>query len=257
MNPQPLVALYATCLVDTFRPRVALAAAQLLERAGCRVEAPPLQTCCGQVAYNTGNLEAARAAARQVIDSLAPYAIVVLPSASCAGMIVNHYPRLLADDPAGLARARDLAGRCHELLAFLDGRPGNPASAAACNEGPVTWHDSCSGLREMHTREQPRRLLARGGVEVREMADTETCCGFGGTFCAKFPEISARLADDKLDRARATGARTLLGGDLGCLLHLAGRASRIGVDIEVRHAAEVLAGGPPEAPIGRPEEDGK
>ncbi len=250
MNPKPLVALYATCLVNTFRPQVGLAAIELLEQAGCRVEVPELQTCCGQVSYNSGDTEAARGAARQVIDTLAPYAHVVLPSASCAGMMIHHYPRLFHDDLQWLSRARELAGRCHELLGLLDRLQAQPRPGWSA--GAVAWHDGCAGLREMHLQDPPRRLLARSGIEVREMAESETCCGFGGTFCAKFPEISARLADDKLDHACATGAHTLLGGDLGCLLHLAGRARRRGLDITVRHVAEALAGEPLEPPIAYP-----
>ena len=235
------MALFATCLADLFRPSVAFASIQLLEEAGCEVVVPEGQTCCGQPAYNTGDYEATVPLARQVISLLEPYDYVVIPSGSCAGMISHHYPRLL--DGEWRQRAQELAAKTYELTTFLAEvaklertHPLEPARG-------VTYHDSCAGLRELGIRQQPRALLQQlCNVTVTEMDQTDVCCGFGGTFCAKMPEISAKMADDKLANASRTGAGILTGGDLGCLLNLAGRARRESVDIEVRHVAEILAG---------------
>ena len=217
------VALFATCLADLMRPSVAFAAVQLLEDAGYEVVVPEQQTCCGQPEYNSGDRRGARALARRTIEQLEPYPYVVLPSGSCAGMLRHHYPRLLDDEWA--ERARALAGRVYELTAFLDDVAAYqpPRSAAT---GPVAYHDGCAGLRELGVREQPRRLLQTAGVEVRELTQRDVCCGFGGTFCAKMPEISANMSDEKLRDILASGAEEVVAGDLGCLLALAGRARR-------------------------------
>jgi L-lactate dehydrogenase complex protein LldE len=239
---QPQVALFVTCLADLFRPSVAFDSIKLLERAGCSVVVPTQQTCCGQPAYNSGDYDATVPLAKQVIEMLEPADYVVVPSGSCAGMICHHYPRLL--DGQWQRRAQDLATRTYELTTFLtDIAPLPPRKVKTAALPPVTYHDSCAGLRELAIREQPRRLLRDiCGVEVNEMQQTDVCCGFGGTFCAKMPEISAKMASDKVNNAVATGARILAGGDLGCLLNLAGRARRMGETIEVRHVAELLSG---------------
>ncbi len=253
----PRVALFATCLVDLFRPSVGFAAITLLERAGCRVEVPDAQTCCGQPAYNSGDQASAAAIARQVVAAFEGYDAVVVPSGSCGGMIRVHYPDLFDDDPPWRARARALAARTFELLSYLvDVRGADPAAlvAGARVDGRVTYHDSCSGLRELGIKAQPRRLLAAiEGLELVEMADTEVCCGFGGTFCVKYPEISNRMVGDRAAAITATGAGTVLAGDLGCLLNIAGKLSRDGAPVAARHIAEVLAGATQEvAPIGQP-----
>ena len=239
---RPRVGLFVTCLVNTMRPSVGFAAVRLLEQAGCEVEVPAAQSCCGQPAYNNGDYDTTRSLARQLIEAFEGYDYVVGPSGSCMSTIRNDYPRLMADDPAWSARASALAQRSHELMSFLVDVL-HAAAPAAVFEGQATYHDSCSGLRGLGVKAQPRELLAGvGGLQLTEMADTEVCCGFGGTFCVKYPEISTRMADDKLANASKTGADTLLGGDLSCLLHLAGRARRQGLPIRVFHAAEVLAG---------------
>ncbi len=246
----PRVALFVTCLADLFRPSVGHASLALLERAGCEVVVPAEQTCCGQPAYNAGDLAATRPVARKVIAMLETADYVVVPSGSCAGMISHHYPRLFEGEWRD--RALEVAARTFELTTFLEEvvRVG-PAGSDLPDPGTVTYHDGCAGLRELGIREQPRSLLRRlRGVEVTELAQGEVCCGFGGTFCARMPEISSKMVDDKLDNAIATGARTLLGGDLGCLLNIAGRARRLGQDIEVRHVAELLAGDPDDPAIG-------
>jgi L-lactate dehydrogenase complex protein LldE len=247
------VALFVTCLVDLFRPSVGFAAVKLLEEAGCTVEAPRAQTCCGQPAYNSGDRAAAKAIALQVIDAFAGYDYVVAPSGSCAGMIRQHYPEAFADDQVLLPRAQELAARTWELVSFLVDVRGMRAVAARW-ERTATYHDACSGLRELGVRDQPRRLLATvDGLGLRELPGAEICCGFGGTFCVKYPAISDKMVDDKAADIAATGAEAVLAGDLGCLLNIAGKLTRQGQPIEVRHIAEVLAGMTDDTPpIGMP-----
>src|ERR1700680_722124 len=236
------VALLVTCLVDLFRPSVGFAALKLLEEAGCTGEAPPPQTCCGQPAYNSGDRADAKAIARQVIAAFAGYDYVVVPSGSCAGMVKVHYPELFADEPATLAQAQELAARAWELVSFLV-EVRDMESVAARWERNVTYHDGCSGLRELGVRQQPRRLLASvAGLQLAELPDAEVCRGFGSTFCIKYPEISDKMVSDKAADIAATGAEAVLAGDLGCLLNIAGKLARLGSPIETRHVAEVLAG---------------
>lgn len=249
---RPRVALLITCLVDTMRPGIGFAAVKLLEAAGCEVEVPTPQTCCGQPAYNSGDAADARALARRMIEIFDGYDYVVAPSGSCGGMLKEHYPKLFAADAQWSERARALAARTHELMSFLVDVRGFEQVPGVRFEARATYHDSCAGLREMGVREQPRRLLASvSGLRIEEMKDRGVCCGFGGTFCVKYPAISERLVSDKVACACGTGADTLLGGDLGCLMNIAGRAQREGRELHVYHAAEVLAGMAAEvAPIG-------
>ncbi len=249
------VALFVTCLVDLIRPSVGFAAVALLEEAGCTVEVPRAQTCCGQPAHNSGDRADARAIAKQTIAAFAGYDYVVAPSGSCAAMIRDHYPTLFDDDPALKAKAEELAGRTHELVSFLtDVRgvtqvPGRFAGAA-------TYHDSCSGLRELGVKAQPRALLATvEGLTLNEMPDSEVCCGFGGTFCVKYPDISNQMVGEKTKAIAASGAELLLAGDLGCLMNMAGKLKREGSAVQVRHVAEVLAGHLSEPAIGEPAAD--
>jgi L-lactate dehydrogenase complex protein LldE len=236
------VALFVTCLVDLFRPTVGFAAVKLLEQAGCSVEVPRAQTCCGQPAYNSGGSADTKAIALQVLDAFAGYDYVVAPSGSCAGMIRKHYPGLFADDPAVLPRAQDLASRTWELVSFLVDVRGMRAVEARW-ECEATYHDACSGLRELGVKDQPRRLLASvKGLRLHELPGEEVCCGFGGTFCVKYPDISDKMVTDKAEDIAATGAGAVLAGDLGCLLNMAGKLSRQGRRVEVRHVAEILAG---------------
>ncbi len=250
--PQPRVGLFVTCLVDLFRPSVGFAALKLLEDAGCAVEVPEAQTCCGQPAYNSGDRRDAIAIARQVIVAFEPYEHVVAPSGSCAGMIRKHYPGLFADDPEWRKRAEAVAAKTHELVSFLADVLG-VAAVAARFDGSVTYHDSCSGLRELGIRAQPRRLLKTvAGLELRELPDADVCCGFGGTFCVKYPDISNAIVEHKTAAIAATEAETLLAGDLGCLMNMAGKLQRRGSDMRVRHVAEVLAGMTDHPAIGEP-----
>jgi L-lactate dehydrogenase complex protein LldE len=182
------------------------------------------------------------------VDAFLPYDFTVAPSGSCAGMIAHHFPGLFADDPEYRAKAEALAAKTHELVAFLTDVMG-VERVAARYDGVVTYHDSCSGLREMGVKAQPRALLATvQGLTLRELKDAEVCCGFGGTFCVKYPDISTRMVADKAREVAATGADTLLAGDMGCLLNMAGRLRREGLPVKVRHVAEVLAGRTGEAP---------
>lgn len=238
----PHVALFVTCLVDLMRPSTGFAAVTLLERAGCRVSVPEAQTCCGQPAYNSGDDRDAARIARMTIEALEGHDFVVVPSGSCAGMIKVHYPDLFSEDPEMLARATALASRTWELTSFL-------ADVMDYQPEPVdfsrhtTYHDSCSGLREMGVKEQPRNLLSKAiGSTVTEGASAEVCCGFGGLFCVKYPDISEAMVDKKIADIEATGADVVLGGDLGCLMNIAGRARREGVAVDAWHVAEVLAG---------------
>ena len=236
------VGLFVTCLVDLFRPSVGFAAVKLLEDSGCTVEVPIVQTCCGQPAYNSGDKADAAAIARQVIDAFDLFDYVVVPSGSCGGMIRQHYLGLFAGDPALSQRTQHLAKRTYELVSFLT-EILHLERVDARYEGVATYHDSCSGLRELGIKEQPRRLLRSvAGLSLAELPGAEICCGFGGTFCIKYPEISDRMVADKAADVVATGADTLLAGDLGCLLNMAGKLTRLGKDVRVRHVAEVLAG---------------
>lgn len=237
------VGLYVTCLVDLMRPSIGMAALQLLEQAGCEVVVPSAQTCCGQPGWNSGDRPSARALALKVLDELEGCEHVVLPSGSCAGMIRVHYPELFAGEPGLLARARALASRTYELTEFLvnvlkiDSVPGR-------FEGTLTYHDSCSGLRELGIKQQPRELLGKvPGALLSEMAASEVCCGFGGTFAVKFGEISSAMAQKKCRHIHESGADAVVLGDLGCMLNIEGRLRKDGDSkTQVLHIAEVLSG---------------
>ena len=238
----PHVGLFATCLVDLFRPSVGFAAIKLLEDAGCTVSVPQSQTCCGQPAYNSGDRRDAAAIAKSVIAVFEAFDFVVVPSGSCGGTIKKHYPGLLNDDPEWAPRAEALSAKTHELISFLTDVLG-VAAVSASFEGAVTYHDSCSGLRELGIEAQPRALLKSvDGLTILEMADADVCCGFGGTFCVKYPDLSNAIVEKKTEAIAAAGADTLLAGDLGCLMNMAGKLQRQGRPIMARHVAEVLAG---------------
>ena len=237
------VGLFVTCLVDLMRPRIGFAALKLLEEAGCEVLVPETQTCCGQPAWNSGDRRSAEALAKKTIAEFEGYDYVVAPSGSCGDHIRTEYLGMFADEPAWRDRATALASRTYELTDFLvsvlkvDSVPGR-------YEGMVTYHDSCSGLRSMGIKAQPRALLAKmPGVTVREMEGCEECCGFGGTFSVKFGEVSAAIAARKCANIHASGAPAVVGGDLGCLLNIEGRLRREGDEAtRVLHVAEILAG---------------
>lgn len=238
------VGLFVTCLVDIMRPRIGFAALELLERAGFEVEVPATQTCCGQPGWNSGERASARALAEKLIAEFEGFDYVAVPSGSCAGMIKLHYAEVFAGEGAWLARVERLAAKTWELADFLvniarlDTVPGD-------FRGTVTYHDSCSGLRELGVKEQPRRLLAHmPGVALTEMKNCEECCGFGGTFSIKFGDVSAAIAEAKCENIAASGADAVVLGDLGCMLNIEGRLRRRGDEhTRVLHIAELLAGG--------------
>lgn len=236
------VALFVTCLVDLFRPTVGFAAVKLLEDAGYKVDVPPAQTCCGQPAFNSGDKKDARAIAEQVIEAFEDYDHIVAPSGSCGGMLGRHYTELFAGDAKWEPRARAFSAKVHELVSFLTDI-ANVTSTGASVKALATYHDSCSGLRELGIKAQPRALLgAVEGLTLTELKDSEVCCGFGGTFCVKYPDISNKIVSEKTANIKASGAELLLAGDLGCLMNMAGKLKREGSGIQVRHVAEVLAG---------------
>jgi L-lactate dehydrogenase complex protein LldE len=217
----PRVALFVTCLVDMIRPQIGFAAIRALEAAGCEVVVPDAQTCCGQPALNSGDRDTAADLARRAIAMLEPYDHVVIPSGSCAATVRVHYPEILEHDPEWGPRATALAARTFEILAYLDEVRGwKPEGVALDATG--TYHDSCSGLAPL--------------------AGAETCCGFGGTFCVKYPAISNAIVAEKATAIDATGADLLLAGDLGCLMNMAGKLNREGSKVRAFHAVELLAG---------------
>jgi L-lactate dehydrogenase complex protein LldE len=240
------VGLFVTCLVDLVRPRIGFATLKLLEAAGCEVHVPPTQTCCGQPGHNSGDRRSARALAAKVLEEFEGCDYVVVPSGSCGGMIKTHYADLFPDDVILRDRVQRLAERTHELTDFLV-NVVQLARVPGRFAGTITYHDACSGLRELGVKGQPRALLARvAGLAVKEMDECEQCCGFGGTFAVKFGAVSAAIVDRKCARIRASGADAVVAGDLGCLLNIEGRLRRLGDDqTRVLHVAEVLAG---EAP---------
>ena len=236
------VGLFVTCLVDVVRPGIGFAALKLLETAGCEVVVPASQTCCGQPGYNSGAREVSRDLARKVLAEFRGCDYVVAPSGSCTGQVRMHYVQDLFRDDPERAEFEKLAEKWYELSEFLV-HVLKVADVPGRFDGAVTYHDSCSGLRELGVKAQPRALLAKAGARIAEMADCEKCCGFGGTFSVKLGDISTRMAENKCANIRHSGAKVVAGGDLGCLLNIEGRLRREG-DRETRvlHFAEILAG---------------
>jgi L-lactate dehydrogenase complex protein LldE len=238
------VGFFITCLVDAMRPSIGFAAIRLLESAGCQVEVPLAQTCCGQPAYNSGDRGTARALAEKLLDEFERFEHVVLPSGSCGGMIKAHYADLFAGDPELSRRYSLLQPRVHELTDFLVNVVKIESVQGTGFSGRVTYHDSCSGLRELGVKAQPRSLIGQlPGVTLSEMAQCEQCCGFGGTFSVKYGDISGAIVDEKCDHIEASGADAVVLGDLGCMLNIEGRLRRRGNEgTRVIHIAELLAG---------------
>ncbi len=235
----PTVQLFATCLVDALRPDVGRATVSVLEAAGCEVEFPAGQTCCGQPAFNVGLVDEARAMAEHTLDVLAgAEGSVVVPSGSCASMIVNHYPQLF-QGTAREAEAEELADCTRELTQFLVDDLASDLKAA-CDDCVVAYHHSCHGLRELGIKEQPESLLE--GVATVSPREADECCGFGGLFSIEMPAVSSAILSTKLDRLEECGADTLVGGDVSCLLHMEGGLRRRNAAFRVMHIAELLAG---------------
>ena len=219
---------------------------QLLEDAGCEVSVPQGQSCCGQPAYNMGEKAGVADLARMTIASFEEFDYVVAPSGSCAAMLKLHYPQLLADDEIWAQRAQEFGRKTYELVSFLTDVCDVSSVSAGRLKGKgrkATYHDACSGLRELGIKSQPRSLLASmKGLELVELNDASACCGFGGTFSVNYGDISNAIVEKKTADILGTGADLLISGDLGCLMNIEGKLSRLGLDIEVRHVAEVLAG---------------
>ncbi len=250
MNEPVRVGLFVTCLVDLFRPSVGFAAAKLLEEAGCEVYVPVSQTCCGQPAWNSGDKADTADIAKDVIKAFEEFDYIVAPSGSCAGMLSKHYPELFADNIAWKERSKKFAMKVFELVSFLTDVLKVERVEAAIN-AKITYHDSCSGLRELNIKNQPRKLLnSIEGVTLSEMKNPDVCCGFGGTFAVKYSDISNSIVTEKIENVENAEADLLLAGDLGCLLNMAGKLRRTGAKTEVRHVAEVLAGMTDTPPIG-------
>jgi L-lactate dehydrogenase complex protein LldE len=237
----PNVALLITCLVDSCRPNIGFATVKLLEDAGCKVTVPTPQSCCGQPAFNSGDRKDTIAIAKKNIELFSGFDYIVAPSGSCIGTIRMHYPSLFKDDAQWFSKASLLASKCHEITSFLVDVL-KVTSVDAEYSHPVTYHDSCAGLRELNIKQQPRQLLdSVKGLELKELNGCETCCGFGGTFCVKYPDISNKMISDKVDNIYDTGAHTVLAGDLGCMMNIEGKLSRKNKTTRVYHVAEVLA----------------
>lgn len=236
----PQVQLFVTCLVDSLAPEVGRATVDVLERAGCQVEFPIEQGCCGQPAFNVGLLEDARTMAGHTLDVLdGSEGWVVIPSGSCTVMITHHYQDLFAGTDRE-EQAKRLAGRVRELTQFLVDDLDS-ASRAGCDGCAVAYQYSCHGLRELGLGHQADRLLEE--TNRVDLEGDEVCCGFGGVFAIEMPAVSAAIMNEKLDRVEASGADTLVGGDISCLLHMAGGLHRRGSDIAVRHIAELMGDG--------------
>ena len=232
--------LFVTCLVDQFYPEVGESVVNVLERLGVDVEVPAQQTCCGQPAYNSGYWDDARAVAARFLDIFDGKWPIVVPSGSCGAMVKHHYEALFRDDPVQLEKSRKLGKRLYEFSEFVVDVLGRP-DAMGLNEGAITYHSCCHLMRELGIDEQPRGLLdGVEGADFRPLERADVCCGFGGTFAVKMSDISTAMLDEKLDNVEATGAKTLVAGDAGCIMHMAGGLRRRGSPVRVAHLAEYL-----------------
>jgi len=241
------VGLFVTCLVNTMRPSVGFASITLLEQAGCTVEVPEKQSCCGQPAFNSGDDEGTRQIAYETIKQFENFDYLVVPSGSCAAMIKKNFVDLFKDQPEWRIRAEKLASITYELLSFLvDICDFDPKGVEL--DGSYTYHDSCSGYRSLGVYEQPRKMLSSvEGLEHKPLNNHSECCGFGGTFCVKYSDISDKIVEEKVENVLATEVDYLLGGDMGCLMNMAGKLNREGnKEITALHTAEVLAGLAPQ-----------
>lgn len=236
------VSLFIQCLVDSMFPEVGEAMVRVFDRLSIPLTFPEGQTCCGQPAYNSGYRREAAAAARHFIEVFEGAEAIVCPSGSCVHMVRHHYPELFADDPVMAARARAIGARTFEFTEYLVDVLGI-TDVMAEYPGTVTYHDSCHLSRGLGIARQPRRLLdSVRGLELIEMVDSDTCCGFGGTFSINYPEISVAMVDAKIANILATGADAVVGCDISCLMNILGRLSRRGEKVKVLHIAQVLAG---------------
>ena len=235
------VSLFVTCIVDQVFPQVGIAITQVLERLGYQVDFPKAQTCCGQPAFNSGYTEEARKIARHFLDVFRDSETIIVPSGSCTSMISHHFADIFENDPQLLAEAQALEPRVFEFSRFLLEVAG-VEDVGARFDGVVTYHDSCHALRELRIKAGPRKLLSKvRGLTLVEMTTAEECCGFGGTFSIKFPEVSGAMARTKIDSIQQTGASNIVSIDSSCLMQLQGVIDRAGLPIRTLHLAEVLA----------------
>jgi L-lactate dehydrogenase complex protein LldE len=244
MTKPTSVQLFATCLIEAIRPQAGLAVVTVLEGLGLTVEYPEAQTCCGQPAFNAGAWDEARLMARYTIDVLSQSpAPVVVPSGSCADMLIHHYAELMADDPVYGPRAKSVAARTYEFTQFVVEVMGVTNFESKFN-GKVTYHPSCHLLRGLNNRVAPQQLLANlKQAEVVELPGAEECCGFGGLFAVKMSDISGAMLNRKLDAIESTEAQTVVACDISCLLHIGGGLHRRGDSIDTKHIAEILIDG--------------
>ncbi len=236
------VALFVTCLTDTFAPRVGVAVVRVLRHFGCNVCFPEDQACCGQPAYNNGFHKEAAEMGRRLIDVFEGYEHVVTPSGSCANMVIHHLPELLANDGDYAEKSRDLAARTHEFSVFLSEVLKVDLAAIAVDPArPTTYHYSCH-LRGILSSDQAARMVGSlGDIDYRPLEQLDQCCGFGGAFGALYPNISNAMARDKIAALRRTGARTVISNEAGCTMTMEGTARRMGLDVSFKHLAEVIA----------------
>lgn len=235
------VSLFVTCLVDQLWSNIGTSCVAVLRRAGCDVEFDDRQTCCGQPAFNTGYRDEARQVAKRFIEIFEQSTAdaIVSPSGSCVAM-VHHFSGLFAEDPRWRERAQAIAARTHELSSFLI-RVLKVDDVGASWQGRLTWHDACHGLRDLNIRSEPRKLISNvRGAELVELENAESCCGFGGTFSVKYPEISVAILDQKIEAIECAGVRAVVSGDASCLMQIGGRLSRRGSQVKVMHLAELL-----------------
>ncbi|MBI3950532.1 MAG: (Fe-S)-binding protein [Acidobacteria bacterium] len=235
------VSLFITCLVDQFAPQVGVSMVRVLQRLGVKLDFPADQTCCGQPAYNTGFHSEARSLAERFIRIFEHSEYVVAPSGSCASMVKTFYPDLFKNDAAMLERAKALAARTYEFSEFLVNVLG-VEDVGARYDGKVALHQSCHLLRELNVRNEPLRLLkAIRGIQLVELERADVCCGFGGLFSIKYPQISGGILQEKVETIKRSGADVVVASDVGCLMHIAGGLSRQRIPVRTMHIAELLA----------------
>ncbi len=240
LNAPSSATLFIPCLMDSLYPQAAQDLVVLLRKCGFRVEYPKEQTCCGQPAFNQGYFEVARKLARRFLDIFEPAECIVCPSGSCTAMVKKHYPELFDREPETLARARTLSEKIFEVSQFLTAFV-QPEKIRARFQGKVTYHDSCHSARGLGIFDEPRRLLAQvKGLELVEMSDSKACCGFGGLFSLRFPEVSQAITGEKVKQILATGAQWVVGNDPGCLMNIQAGLNRVGSSIQVKHLVEIL-----------------
>ena len=243
MNDTKTVTLFIQCLVDGIYPEIGEAMVRIFRKLGISLTCPTKQTCCGQPAFNSGYRREAGVAAQRFISIFETADAIVCPSGSCVTMVRHHYPQLFENDASWLRRARHVAAKTYELTEYLVDIL-KVDDVGAHYDGTITYHDSCHLLRNLRVKEQPRRLLRKvSGAEFIEMHDSDRCCGFGGSFSFKYADISAAMVEDKVNNIISSGADTVVGCDMGCLMNIQGMLSRKGSPIKSMHIAQILAAG--------------